>query len=56
MSQKPGNLKKHIKNVHEQLKNHQCDLCDKVFSESRSLKKHTKAVHFVNMETSVGTQ
>ena len=38
-------LKIHIKAVHERLKNHKCDLCDKAFSQASSLKTHIIGVH-----------
>ena len=40
-----SNLKTHIKSVHEGLKNHKCDLCDKKFGHSSVLKKHIKGIH-----------
>ena len=40
-----GDLKRHIKNVHEGLKNHVCDSCGKAFSEAGNLRKHIKGVH-----------
>ena len=36
----PGTLKKHINSVHEGLKNHKCNLCDKAFSQPSDLKFH----------------
>ena len=40
-----GNLKRHIKVVHEGIKDHQCQFCDKKFSQSGYLKKHVKRIH-----------
>ena len=40
-----GNLKTHIKFVHEGIKEHKCNLCGKSFTSSKDLKRHTKAVH-----------
>ena len=31
--------------VHEGLKNHKCDFCDKSFNQSGDLKVHIKGVH-----------
>ena len=39
-----GNLKTHIKTVHEGQRNYKCDLCEKCFTESGTLKIH-KEVH-----------
>ena len=35
-----GNLKKHIKAIHQLLKDFKCDSCDKSYSEARDLKRH----------------
>ena len=40
-----GNLKRHIKAVHDGERNYKCDSCGKSFAESGSLKKHMKAIH-----------
>ena len=40
-----GDLKKHIKAVHNGQKNHKCDLCGKSFSRAHYLKIHIDSVH-----------
>ena len=40
-----GDFKRHINNVHERLKNHKCDLCDKNFGYSQTLKRHIESVY-----------
>ena len=40
-----GNLKRHVKAVHEGTKDYKCDYCGKSFSEPGKLKRHVKAVH-----------
>ena len=35
----------HIKEVHERIKNHKCDLCNRSFSRSFVLKTHQEKVH-----------
>ena len=40
-----GNLKQHVKAVHEGLKDHVCNHCGKSFSRAEHLKRHVKAVH-----------
>ena len=42
---KPAKLRRHINSVHEQLKNYNCNLCDKAFSTIGTLKKHINIVH-----------
>ena len=37
--------KKHVKEVHEGVKDHECNHCGKSFSQAGSLKLHVKAVH-----------
>ena len=39
------NLKLHINSVHEGIKNHKCDLCQKAFSHRGKLKNHINTVH-----------
>ena len=34
-----------MKSVHEGIKDHKCELCDKYFSEKGNLDKHMKTVH-----------
>ena len=36
----PINLKRHIKRVHEGIKNHQCDVCEKKFASKNEVKEH----------------
>ena len=36
------NLSRHVKQVHEQQKNHQCDNCKKMFFTKNKLLKHVK--------------
>ena len=38
-------LNRHVKTVHENVRNHQCPECGKRFAEMRRLIKHTMAVH-----------
>ena len=40
-----GSLKRHVKAVHEVVKDHVCNLCGKSFSQGIVLKRHVKAVH-----------
>ena len=40
-----GKLKKHIQCVHEKLRTHKCDLCNKAFSFKFNLKKHIRKFH-----------
>ena len=40
-----GNLRIHIKAVHEQLKDHECELCDYKCSRVGDLKKHLSNIH-----------
>ena len=39
------NLKKHVKLVHEQIKEHSCEQCGKAFGVLAQLKIHIKMVH-----------
>ena len=36
----------HEKSVHEGIKNHKCEICDKEFSNKKYLNTHKNAVHF----------
>ena len=38
-------LRKHVKEVHEGIKIHQCQFCDKRFGRSEILKIHVETVH-----------
>ena len=40
-----GNLRKHFKSIHEDLKDFQCDLCGKSFAFNTDLQKHIKTSH-----------
>jgi hypothetical protein len=44
-SEQKGNLKRHIKIVHDKIKDFKCDKCVYETSESGNLKKHIKMVH-----------
>ena len=39
------NLKKHNKQVHENIKAYKCDCCEKTFGQKANLKEHFKRVH-----------
>jgi uncharacterized Zn-finger protein len=39
------NLRRHIECVHEKLKEHQCNICQKSFGLKGSLSKHIEVVH-----------
>ena len=43
--QKNCDLKRHINTVHEKIKQFQCELCPKKFSQSIDLKRHVAAIH-----------
>ena len=40
-----GNLKTHLKLVHDRIKDHNCNFCGNCFSTAQNLKSHVKAVH-----------
>ena len=40
-----GNLKQHIKAIHEKIKNHICKECGYAASQKNMLKKHIEVVH-----------
>ena len=40
-----ADMNKHIHGVHEKIKNHKCDICEKEFAQLSSLKKHVDDVH-----------
>jgi phage host-nuclease inhibitor protein Gam len=40
-----GDLKRHIKRIHNQIRDIKCNQCDHVCSENSNLKKHIKRVH-----------
>ena len=42
---KEGNLKVHIRTVHEGHKDHQCEFCNKSFSHAGDLKRHIHTIH-----------
>ena len=40
-----GNLKRHIKTIHNRLKDFQCDKCLNSFVDKRNLRMHMKTIH-----------
>ena len=38
-------LKQHIKHVHNDIRNHKCEICDKIFTRKQHLIEHTRVVH-----------
>ena len=42
---KSGDLKKHIKTIHEGQRNYKCDSCGKTFTESGNMHKHIRTIH-----------
>ena len=40
-----SNLNRHVKIVHEGIKNYQCQICEQKFSRSGKLQKHVKIIH-----------
>ena len=40
-----GNLKQHVKAVHENIREHACNSCGKRFLQKNKLKRHTETVH-----------
>ena len=38
-------MKKHIKSVHEKIKDLSCDECERTFSQQGDLKMHIKSIH-----------
>ena len=38
-------MKKHVKTVHEKVKNYRCRMCTKRFATRSNLKRHVKLVH-----------
>ena len=40
-----SSLKRHVKIVHEGIKDHECNHCGKSFSQARYLKTHVKSIH-----------
>ena len=38
-------LKRHVKSVHDQIKDHQCEQCDTSYSDSQSLRRHVRTKH-----------
>jgi uncharacterized C2H2 Zn-finger protein len=40
-----GNLRKHVRGVHEQRKDHACPQCDAAFGEASKLRTHVRTVH-----------
>jgi KRAB domain-containing zinc finger protein len=40
-----GHLKRHIKSIHDKIKNIKCDKCEYLCSTNECLKRHTKTVH-----------
>ena len=46
----PGNVKRHVKLVHDQIKDQICEECGKGFSSKEELKSHTVKVHQTRRE------
>ena len=44
------NLERHIKTIHEGVKDYKCDICDKVFGRCDRLKEHNRTLEHLNME------
>ena len=40
-----GNLMKHIKVVHDQIRNFKCQTCSRLFSQKNNMMDHIKRVH-----------
>ena len=40
-----GGLKRHLKTVHEGVKDHKCEHCGKEYTEKKSLRTHIKRDH-----------
>ena len=40
-----GQLKRHVKVIHQQIRPFECDQCKKTFTKKNHLKGHVKAVH-----------
>ena len=40
-----GNLKRHIKAIHDKIKDFECDKCNKSFSQNGHLQQHIKLIH-----------
>eukprot|EP00187_Rhodella_violacea_P010880 CAMPEP_0174914984 /NCGR_PEP_ID=MMETSP0167-20121228/81127_1 /TAXON_ID=38298 /ORGANISM="Rhodella maculata, Strain CCMP736" /LENGTH=138 /DNA_ID=CAMNT_0016159771 /DNA_START=381 /DNA_END=794 /DNA_ORIENTATION=- len=40
-----SSLKRHVRCIHEGIKQHQCSLCERKFFEADNLRKHTRFVH-----------
>ena len=45
MFKKRSSLEEHCKSVHEKIRNHKCDQCNKTFALKCNLNKHIKNVH-----------
>ena len=45
-----GGLKRHLKTVHEGIKDHKCEHCEKAFSELHHLRTHMEMVHDIMFE------
>ena len=41
----PERLKRHVKSVHDQIKDHQCEQCNTSYSDSQSLRRHVRTKH-----------
>ena len=40
-----GDLRKHVRTVHEQRRDHACSQCDAAFGQAGTLRIHVRAVH-----------
>ena len=40
-----GDLRKHVRTVHEQRRDHACPQCDAAFGQASDLRRHERTVH-----------